>query len=45
MTHDMIAKLNLLGKDLTQYSLETVQMFLRDSRSVGYTIQRAGEPA
>jgi transaldolase len=31
MTHDLLAKLDLLGKDLDQFSLETVQMFRRDA--------------
>jgi transaldolase len=30
-TPDIIAKLALVGKDLTQYSLETVKMFYRDA--------------
>lgn len=37
-TSDLIKKLELKDKDLTQYSLETVQMFLRDSSSLGFTI-------
>ena len=37
-TSDLIKKLSLKGKDLTQYSLETVQMFLRDSTSLGFNI-------
>ena len=31
MTHDLLAKLDSLGKDLDQFSLETVQMFRRDA--------------
>ena len=38
MTSDLIAKLGLLGKDLTQYSLETVEMFRRDAVAAGYTL-------
>ena len=34
ITPDLIAKLELHGKDLTQYSLETVQMFFRDGEGV-----------
>jgi transaldolase len=30
-TPDIIAKMSLVGKDLAQYSLETVQMFYRDA--------------
>ena len=38
MTHDLLKKLDLLGKDLMQYSLETVQMFHRDARRAGFTL-------
>lgn len=37
-TSDLIQKLALNGKDLTEYSLETVQTFLRDSQSLGFSI-------
>ncbi len=37
-TSDLIAKLPLAGKDLHDYSLETVQMFLKDSTSLGFKI-------
>lgn len=37
-TSDVLAKLNLVGKDLEAYSLETVQMFRRDATEAGYTI-------
>ena len=37
-TSDLILKLSLNGKDLTEYSLETVQMFLKDSTSLGFKI-------
>ena len=37
-TSDLIKKLELKDKVLTEYSLETVQMFLRDSSSLGFTI-------
>jgi transaldolase len=36
MTHDLIAKLDLLGKDLDAYSLETVKMFRSDALSAGF---------
>jgi len=35
-TSDILKKLPLLGKDLTEYSLETVKMFVRDGE--GFTI-------
>lgn len=38
MTHDLLKKLDLLGKDLLQYSLETVQMFRRDALAAGFTL-------
>lgn len=37
-TPDILAKLKLLGKDLTQYSLETVKMFYEDARAAGYKL-------
>ncbi len=38
VTNDILAKLPNLGKDLTHLSLETVQMFTRDGKSLGYSI-------
>ena len=38
MTHDLLAKVPLLGKDLEKFSLETVQMFHRDAASAGFTL-------
>jgi transaldolase len=38
VTHDMLKKLDLLGKDLLQYSLETVQMFHRDAAAAGFSL-------
>jgi transaldolase len=38
LTHDLLAKLELLGKDLEQYSLETVQMFRRDAVAAGFSL-------
>lgn len=37
-TNDILKKLNLLGKDLTKYSLETVCMFYDDACSAGYSL-------
>lgn len=37
-TPSIISKLDLQGKDLDEYSLETVQMFLKDSQSLGFSI-------
>lgn len=41
VTHDILAKLSLLGKDLDAYSLETVKMFYDDARSAGFSIDSA----
>ncbi len=35
---EIILKLSNLGKDLTQFSRETVEMFVRDGRSLGFSI-------
>ncbi len=44
-TKDILAKLSLVGKDLDDYSLETVQMFRRDAIAAGFEINdRVGEP-
>ena len=37
-TNDIIRKLPLFGKDLAEYSLETVQMFYDDAERAGYTL-------
>jgi transaldolase len=37
-TPDILTKLALLGKDLAEYSLETVQMFYRDAVQSGFSI-------
>lgn len=41
VTHDILGKLSQVGKDLEEFSLETVQMFYRDARSAGYRIDTA----
>ncbi len=38
ITPDIQKQLALFGKDLTQYSLETVQMFYDDAKASGYTL-------
>ena len=38
VTNDILKKLNVLGKDLQQFSLETVQMFRDDAIAAGFTI-------
>ncbi|MGA2892816.1 MAG: transaldolase [Xanthobacteraceae bacterium] len=38
VSHDVLAKLSLVGKNLDDYSLETVKMFHRDATAAGFTI-------
>jgi len=38
VTDDLLAKLCDFGKDLDQYSLETVQMFAQDGKRLGFSI-------
>lgn len=40
-TPGILSKLELVGKDLTQFSLETVQMFYRDATASGFDIDVA----
>lgn len=39
VTNDILKKLALVGKDLHDYSLETVSMFYEDARSSGYALE------
>lgn len=41
VTHAMLGKLNLFGKDLHEFSLETVEMFYRDAQAANFGI---GQP-
>ncbi len=38
VTNDVLKKLSLVGKDLNQYSLETVKMFYADATAAGFEI-------
>jgi transaldolase len=38
VTHDLLKKLGGLGKDLNQFSLDTVKMFYNDAQSAGYAL-------
>jgi transaldolase len=38
VTYDLLKKLPMLGRDLSEFSLETVKMFYDDARSAGYTL-------
>ena len=37
-TSDILAKLKLVGKDLAQFSLETVKMFFDDAKAAGFAL-------
>ena len=41
VTNDVLAKLKLVGKDLNEYSRETVQMFYRDATASAFSINVA----
>lgn len=41
VTNDLLAKLSLLGKDLWQFSLETVKMFRDDAIKAGFNLETA----
>jgi len=43
-TNDILKKLSLVAKDLDAYSLETVDMFYKDAKAAGFTIETK-EPA
>jgi transaldolase len=38
LTSDLLAKLPLIGKDLTEFSLDTVRMFRQDALQAGFSI-------
>ena len=38
VTHDILKKLSLVGKDLDEYSLDTVKMFHSDAQKAGYKL-------
>ena len=38
VTNDILKKLALVGKDLSDYSLDTVKMFHEDGRKAGFTL-------
>ena len=38
VTHDTLKKLSLVGKDLTEYSLDTVKMFYADGLKAGFKL-------
>ena len=38
VTNDILKKLSLVGKDLDEYSLDTVKMFHDDAKAAGFSI-------
>ena len=40
VTHDILKKLPLVGKNLDDYSLDTVKMFYDDARAAGFSLER-----
>lgn len=38
VTHDLLKKLGSVGKDLDEFSLETVRMFFNDAEAAGYSV-------
>ena len=38
VTHDILKKLSLVGKDLDEYSLDTVKMFYNDAQQAGFKL-------
>ncbi|MBY0429767.1 MAG: transaldolase [Rhodospirillales bacterium] len=45
VTSDLLAKLSMVGRDLEEYSLDTVRMFHRDATASNYSIQVAAPQA
>lgn len=43
VTNDILAKLPIIGKDLAEYSLDTVKMFANDAAKAGFTIATGSE--
>jgi transaldolase len=41
VTSDILKKLSLLGKDLDEFSLDTVRMFYDDARAAGFSLSRS----
>jgi transaldolase len=38
VTHDLLKKLSLVGKDLDEFSMDTVHMFFRDAQAAGFSL-------
>ena len=39
VSHDVLGKIGLVGKDLNEYSLETVKMFYNDATASNFQIR------
>ena len=39
VTNDILKKLYLVGKDLDEFSLDTVKMFYEDAQKAGYKLE------
>lgn len=44
VTHDLLKKLPLIGRDLTEYSLDTVKMFVNDAQAANFTLSTSPAP-
>ena len=45
MTTDLLKKLSLIGKDLQEFSLDTVKMFYEDGKKAGYNLEKVAASA
>ena len=45
VTHDPLAKMGSLGRDLDEFSLATVKMFYEDGQAAGYSLRTAASTA
>jgi hypothetical protein len=43
VTNDVLKKLELVGKDLDEFSLDTVKMFYRDALAAGFCLSQGGD--
>jgi transaldolase len=43
VTHDLLKKLTLLGRDLADFSLDTVRMFYDDARAAEFSLPCVAE--
>jgi hypothetical protein len=43
VTNDVLKKLSLIGRDLDEYSLDTVKMFYEDGKRAGYSLSASAK--